>query len=278
MERTYPEDLPVMEVDHDLTEEERICPECGTIRKPIGTSSTDQIVIIPAYAMIRRHITHAYACPHCSTAGEQSNVVESKAPRQPIPRGFAAPETLAWVIDQKYNLGLPLYRIEQALAVQGVHVSRQTLSGWMMAGAELLQPIMDALHAELLAGDIIMADDTPLQVLKEPDKAAKSKSCQWVYRTDPFAPRQIILYDHQPHHTMGGVLEFPDGFSGWFQGDGFSGYSQLPDDIRQVGCMAHVRRKFREAAMDLPEEAAAMHWRSRVLGGVRHSMPLRKNS
>lgn len=184
-----------------------------------------------------------------------AHVEKAPMPAAPLPGSFAAPETLAWVIDQKYNLGLPLYRIEQALAVQGIRISRQTMSGWMIAGASLLRPIMDTLHDRLISGDIIMTDDTPLQVLREPGKTAQSKSYQWVYRTDRFAPMQIILYDYQPRHTMDGVKDFLQGFHGWLQGDGFQGYDQLPDDICQVACLAHIRRKFHDALPDLPADA-----------------------
>lgn len=252
-----PDSLPVETVEHNLSEEELICPECGRRRVIIGTEATEQVVVIPAHMVRRRHLRQTCSCPHCNKTGESAHVEKAPMPQQPIPGSFAAPETLAWVMDQKYNLGLPLYRIEQALAVQGIRISRQTLSGWMTASADLLRPVVDALHDRLIAGDIIMTDDTPLQVLREPGKSAQSKSYQWVYRTDPFAPMQIILYDYQPRHTMDGVKDYLQGFSGWLQGDGFKGYDQLPENIHMVACLAHVRRKFREALVDLPEQARA---------------------
>ena len=253
-EDLLPEDLEIRPVEHKLPEEELICPECGRKRKVIGHDTTDQIVVVPAHAYIRRHIREVCVCGHCNNTGESAHVQKAGMPRPPVPGSFAAPETLAWVIDQKYNLGLPLYRIEQSLAGQGIRISRQTLSGWMMASADLLEPVYDALHARLIAGDIIMLDDTPLQVLREPDKPAKSKSYAWVYRTDRFAPMQIILYDYQARHTMDGVKAFLQGFSGWLQGDGFPGYDQLPPEMRHVACLAHIRRKFHDARLNLPED------------------------
>ncbi|NLM66473.1 MAG: transposase, partial [Enterococcus sp.] len=44
--------------------------------------------------------------------------------------------------------------------------------------------------------NVLHIDETTVQVLKEPGKAAQSKSYMWVYRTSGKAKNHIILYDY----------------------------------------------------------------------------------
>ena len=58
----------------------------------------------------------------------------------------------------------------------GVMLSRQTMSGWLLRAADdWLKPIYDELHRRLVQQSVLHADETTLQVLREPGKAAQSK-------------------------------------------------------------------------------------------------------
>ena len=127
----------------------------------------------------------------------------------------------------------------------------------MNSSAELLTSVYEALHRTLLERDIVQADETTVQVLKEAGKRAQSKSYLWVYRAGTGPP--ITLYEYQP--TRGG--EYPErflaGFSGYLQSDGYPAYQSLcakRPELTAVGCMAHVRRKFDEAAKAHPNAKA----------------------
>lgn len=55
----------------------------------------------------------------------------------------------------------------------GSVVSRQTMSNWVLtAGERWLLPVYHALHKELLANEILHADETTLMVLREPERQA----------------------------------------------------------------------------------------------------------
>ena len=80
---------------------------------------------------------------------------------------------LAQIMHSKYVLALPLYRQEQELRRLGLPVSRQTMSNWVLtAGERWLLPVYHALHKELLANEILHADETTLMVLREPERQA----------------------------------------------------------------------------------------------------------
>lgn len=46
-------------------------------------------------------------------------------PEPPIPGSFATPSLLAWIVNGKYVMSLPLYRIEADLKACGATISRQ---------------------------------------------------------------------------------------------------------------------------------------------------------
>ena len=182
-----------------------------------------------------------------------------KAAREPnfIPGSFATPEAAAYLMVQKFTMGSPLYRQEQELRRRGIPLSRQTMSNWLLWGAEhLLKPVYNLLHQELLKREVLHADETTLQVLHEPGKTAQSKSYMWLYRTSGDTDRPIVLYEYQPGRGACHPQAFLSGFKGYLHTDGYPGYHSLPDEITVVGCWAHARRKFDEAMKSLPKGKA----------------------
>lgn len=49
-----------------------------------------------------------------------------------MPGSFAMPSLLAWIVNGKYVMSLPLYRIETDLKACGATISRQDMANWMM--------------------------------------------------------------------------------------------------------------------------------------------------
>ena len=120
--------------------------------------------------------------------------------------------------------------------------------------ANWLRPVYDLLHKQLCREPVLHADETTLQVLKEPGRSSTSKSYMWLYRTSGCAKQAIVLYEYQPTRKAEHAEAFLKGFSGWLHADGYQGYHKLSENIRVVGCWAHARRKFDEALQTLPKE------------------------
>ena len=110
------------------------------------------------------------------------------------------------------------------------------------------------MHKRLVQRDVLHADETTLQVLREPGKSAQSKSYMWLYRTGGDAEHPIVLYEYSPNRKPKNAEVFLEGFTGWLHADGYTGYHSLPEWIRVVGCWAHLRRKFDEAVKSLPKQ------------------------
>ncbi len=235
--------LPRVEVVHDLSAEEKICAHDGEQLVEIGAEVSEQLDIIPAQVRVLRHVRKKYACPCC-----QQGVKTAALPPQPLPKSMASPGLLAHITVAKYQDALPLYRQEHILQRIGVDLPRATLAAWMVRLGILVQPLINLLREVMLGYDVLHMDETTVQVLKEPGKAAESKSYMWVQRGGP--PGQpIILFDYDPSRSHGVPLRLLEGYAGYLQVDGFDGYNAIgkTPGVILVGCMAHARRKFDEA-------------------------------
>ena len=103
-----------------------------------------------------------------------------------------------------------MYRLEQEFNRQGLKLSRQTMANWLLKASEKwLQPVYDALHKRLCKEPVLHADETTLQVLKEPGRSSTSKSYMWLYRTSGCAKQAIVLYEYQPTRKAEHAERFP---------------------------------------------------------------------
>ena len=250
-----PEGLPVEVVEHRLPDEELNCAICGAPMTIIGKEVHRSLVIEPPKFHERDDVYYTYACSECEKETDEANIVKVRQEPAVLPGSFASPESIAHIMTQKFVMYSPLYRQEQEFTRAGLKLSRQTMSNWILhASDDWLKPVYDRLHAKLCESSVLHADETTLQVLKEPGKSATSKSYMWMYRTSGAAKQPIVLYEYQPNRKAENADQFLCGFTGWLHADGYQGYHKLPDRIRIVGCFAHARRKFDEAFNSLPAE------------------------
>ncbi len=251
-------DLPVETVEHSLSPEEQVCPECGGPLHEMSTEVRQELKVIPAQVKVVKHIRHIYACRKCEREGITTPVVTAKGPSPVIPGSLASPSAVAYIMNAKYADGLPLYRQEQQWSRLGVGLSRQTMANWVVYAADKwLELLYERLRGHLLKRDILSADETALQVLHEEGRAAESKSCMWLYKTGGRDGPPIVLFDYKTTRAGKHPKKFLAGFKGYLQVDGYSAYDTLAD-VTLVGCWAHARRKFDETLKVLPAEKRLM--------------------
>ena len=249
-----PENLPVEVVEHTLNPDELECESCSCKLHFMKYEKRRELVIIPAQVKIREHRRAIYACRECEKDEFGDPIIKTPALAPVIKGSFASPEAIAHIMVQKFVMASPLYRQEQEWNRQGIMISRQTMSNWLLKACEdWLEPVYDALREILLLQSVLHADETTLQVLREPDKPPQSKSYIWLYRTSGDTQCPIVLYDYQPDRKAKRPKEFLSGFAGYLHSDGYDAYHGLPEDIVVVGCFAHARRKWDEALKATPE-------------------------
>ncbi len=231
--RPLPDFLPVQEILHDLSDEEKICAHDANHKLvEIGRESSDQLKFIPATIEILRHIRPKYACPTC-----KEGVKIAPMPKLPIPKSLATPSLLAHVATSKYVDGLPLYRQEKIFQRLGIDVSRATLASWMVKMGDLVEPLMDRIREEIRSHSFVQCDETPFQVLKEPGKRAQSQSYLWVLRGGE-QNHPLIYYEYDRSRSGEVPKRLLRGFQGFLQTDGYEGYAAIGKEpgIFHVGC------------------------------------------
>ena len=239
--------LPVVEVPCTVPEEDRNCPYCNAPMEIIGKKVVrEELRILPAKVERIQYVQEVLGCPECKKDGA-SVIVGAQTPSPLLKHSLASASTVAYVMYQKYVNSIPLYRQEADWKQLGVKLPRATLANWVIkCGIDYMEPVYGQLHQHLLERDIIHADETPCQVLKEEGKTAQSKSYMWLYGSGNDGLPPIRLYDYQPSRGGYHAEEFLKGFSGYLTCDGFGGYNKLKDVIR-CGCLAHMRRYWHEA-------------------------------
>ncbi len=245
--KPLPVELPRIDVVHDIPEAERTCA-CGTPMVEIGQDVSEQLDIVPMQVRVLRHIKKRYGCPK----GDQAPV-SARAPAQVLPKSNASNDLLAMLLVTKYVDGLPLARFEYVLARAGVLVPRQTLARWVIGTARALQPIANLMRDVLLGHDVIHMDETPVQVLKEPGRAASSKSQMWVQRGGP-PGKPVILFEYDPSRAQAVPLRLLEGWKGHLMADGLESYGAISftEGVTRLGCWVHARRRFVDASKVLP--------------------------
>ncbi len=244
--------LPREVVTLDIADDDKQCDCCGEPLKAFGHDSSCKLDIVPAQVKVIEYQRQKYACAN------ECGVKTAPAPAMPIPKSLSTPGLLAWVVVSKYCDALPLYRQEFILKRMGVEIRRATLAEWMIRVSQLLDPLYEALQQRLVAQPFIQADETPIQVLNEPDRKPENKSYMWLYRTGPQLGSPVLLYDYQPGRGHEYPEAFLEGFAGYLQCDGMKGYQALSSkrpEIDLVACMAHVRRKFKDALNAMPKKS-----------------------
>lgn len=240
-------DLPVKEVLCPVPENERYCDWCNAgmvAMKP--TFVREELRITPAIVERIRYMQEVLICPECKK-DKDGSFKKGPVPSGLIPHSPASASAVAFVMFSKCFMGLPYYRQESAFEQLGAKIPRETLANWCIISAEkYLLPIYEQLHAELLLREVIHADETTCQVLREDGRTAQSTSYMWLYTSGSDGLPGIVLYEYQPGRGGKHPQEFLAGFHGLLQCDGYQGYNKV-EDVLLVVCMAHCRRKFYEA-------------------------------
>lgn len=246
-------DLTVETIEYRLPTEEQVCPCCGGALHEMSSEIRQELKIIPAQVSMVKHIRYIYACRRCDREEIKTPIVTAPMPEPVLPGSLASPSAMAYTMVQKYVEGMPLYRQEASLSRLGVELSRQTLANWMIQGSKRwLYPLYERMHEHLLKQSVLHADETTLQVLREPGRSPTAKSYLWLYRSGRVGPG-IVLYDYQRTRASKHPAKFLAGFKGYLHVDGYAGYNNLLH-ITLVGCWAHARRKFVEALKALPAD------------------------
>jgi transposase len=124
-----------------------------------------------------------------------------------------------------------------------------------MRVGELLRPISRAMVEELLRGDYLQADETPVGVQMHDGRGQNHQAYLWQYSR----PGGVVIFDFQLSRGREGPKRFLGNFDGILQTDGYSGYDRVGGaKLIHAGCWAHARRYFFQAVEAHPDDRAAI--------------------
>jgi len=272
------EDLPREIVEYDVEPEQQICA-CGTEKTCIGEDKSERACIVPAKVVVRVERRKKYVCRACEgTTDDESGVTTAEGPKHLIAGSIADESLLAWSINEKFEYALPFYRQSKRLTSMGIPLPRATLSGLAIRTADACEPLYELLKTNILSGPVVNADETRVQVLKEPGRTAKAQSWMWVFLGGPENQKSVVFqYETGRSHDI--ASEFLSGYSGWLQSDDYEAYHTAVKRLRAEGngaighvlCWAHARRKFYSYwELSASEEA------KRILDDIRELFQLEK--
>ena len=223
--------------------EHSMCPCCRGELRRLGEDASEVLEYTPGSFHVIRHVRPKMSCRQCSC------VVQAPAPDRVIERGLPGPGLLAHVATAKFCDHVPLHRLSQIFAREGVVLDRSVLTRWIGEAAALLDPLADVLRRYVLATSKLHGDDTPLPVLA-PGHGRTKTGRFWTYvrdnrpAGDKAAPAVWFAYspDRKGEHPQKHLAKF----TGILQADAFAGFNRLylNGAIQEAPCMAHIRRKF----------------------------------
>jgi transposase len=243
-----PAHLPRREIRHEP--EDTTCG-CGQVMKRIGEDVAEKLDYQPGVFTVERHVRGKWVCACCE------KLVQASVAPHVIDKGIPTSGLLAQVLVAKYLDHLPLYRQEAIFERAGMAIARSTLAQWVGECGVQLQPLVDALTAEMLGHCVLHADETPVAMLKPAHQrdGKTHRAYLWSYCTTSFNPMRAVVFDFADSRGGQHVRAFlglpssehKPGWQGKLVTDDFSGYKACFElGVTEVGCMAHARRKFHE--------------------------------
>lgn len=228
--------------------EERVCEQCGGDKECIGHRTSEVLEFVPAHFIVIEEQREKLACPRCPQEGV------STAPSEKVmDRGRPGPGLLAQIIVKKFEDSMPIYRQSQEFARYRVSLSPSTLGDWASFGLEVLAPVASRIAEKALSSDYLRGDDTGMRVLDRDHPEGVKRGHIWA-----FVSAEHIAFLYAPDWKAKHPAALLEGFSGFFQGDGYAGYAamlrgdgsgeQIVPDNRRLGCGMHIRAKFEKAA------------------------------
>jgi transposase len=218
-----PANLPRIEIRH---EPDSTTCACGCQMKRIGEDVAEKLDYQPGVFSVERHVRGKWVCAKCET------LIQAPVDAHIIDKGIPTAGLLAQVLVAKFADHLPLYRQETIFGRAGLAIARSTLGAWVGSCGVQLQPLVDALKADILLHSVIHAEETPVQMLK-PGNGKTHRAYLWAYAAGAFENTRAVVYDFCESRSGENAKVFLGDWRGSLVCDDFSGYVAVKDMLRQ---------------------------------------------
>lgn len=241
---TFPSDLPVEQTILDLDENEKSCPNTGQPLIKIGEDVSQKLAYKPGSYFIKEIIRFKYASPLAT----ESSIFTRELPDTLLPKSKADESLLAEILVRKFADHLPLYRQSEILKRDGINISRQLLSQWVVKCGLALKPLYNEMYRMVMESNNVFIDEVPVDMLK-PGKGSVQQSYMWVLVGGKEINPAYRIYSFRTNRRHENAAELLKDYSGVLHSDKYGAYENLAQKKKFVWCpcWAHIRRKFLEA-------------------------------
>lgn len=254
-------DLPVVEKEYDLTEDEKYCKKCGlSFNEFPGTEDSEEVeyeVLIYRKVHKRKRYTPTCGCD-CNPG-----IITAKGPDKLISGGGYAISFWIKVFLDKYRWQTPTNRLREELEKFQLFVSQGTITGGFQFISGLLKPIEDEIINKNKTETHWHCDETRWMVfVNVPDKK-NHKWYLWIYQS-----ATTVVFLLVPSRGAKVPKEhFENEASGIISADRYVAYKSMikSGNFLVAFCWAHVRRDFLDLAVKWPQlEAWAFVWIDKI--------------
>jgi len=230
--------LDTQVVPHELPPGQQCCPQCGQPFTDFpGTEDSEEIDW--QVRLVRRVHRRARYRPTC-TCGVVPGIVTAPVPAKLIPKGLFSTGFWTRVLTEKFLFHRPLYRLRQALLLEGLSVSGGTLTGGLQRIGMCLQPLYVRLCERARGADHWLMDETRWMVFEQIAGKQGYRWWLWVVVT-----QEVCVFALDPSRSAAVPKRMlgPEA-QGILNVDRYSAYKALGERIRLAFCWLHVRRDF----------------------------------
>jgi transposase len=249
--QTLPANLPRVERVIACTSEQCVCGGCGRSTVVIGYEESEQLDVEPVKYFVLVTRREKRACKFC----EERGVMAAPLPPRIIEKSLVSDQVIVDATISKYSNHCPLYRQSVILLRDaGIDISRATIDGWVMRVGDLLMPLVAVMGRELVRGNYIQADETPVDVQTRDGRSRNHPGYLWQYGT----PGGAAIFEFRMGRGREGPMRFLENFAGILQTDAYAAYDRVGGPTMvHAACWAHSRRRFVEAIKLNPQDVAS---------------------
>ena len=244
--KPLPEHLPRVEIQVLPPEVERLGLDAF---ERIGEDVCETLERRPASLVVARVIRPKFVSKERGR-DDKTEVLIAEPLELPIARGLAGPGMLADTIVRRWQDHMPLHRLEDLYARDGLELARSTMCGWHGALAEVVQPLVSAMRVDAFKQPYLCVDATGVLVQQK-------ERCRTGHFWVLVAPGRHVLFEFTHDHSSDAVDDVLAGYQGFLVADAHAVYDHLyaTGDVVEVNCWAHARRYFFKALDSDPDRA-----------------------
>jgi transposase len=238
----FPKNAPVYQTVIDVPEAERVCKN-GHAMTPFDETITRELERLEL-TVIHEIVRKKYACKTC-----EEGVCIAAMPPRVLDKSILGPGFLSWILTERFQNHMPYNRLEKKLRAEGCQLSRSTMCETVAKLSDLLEPITQQMHRELVKSRVVHLDDTRV-IIQQSQGGGSSTGHVWVYCDH----EGRVIFDFTKSRTRDGPLRMLGNYAGYVHADAYSGHDILfvPGGATEVACFAHTRRRFVEAGLTDP--------------------------